>query len=213
LTERTAVGIFPGMRKPILLLALLVSTGVSSGRAQTTYYARLGAIGASNLLRDVIVNEITVRQSVAPMLALGAAMPFGTRGYGVGIEATLASGKFHSRENGSNTDLGTLRTATAMLQLDGPLYQAFRWQAGLGALKYWPKDKEGIFLQGGKVRFLAGAGVDYLRHVLPRWDLMTSLRYDWHRFTTDELELRGFSQTQGVSRVSLSVGLSRSAAR
>ena len=39
---------------------------------------------------------------------------------------------------------------------------------------------------------------------------MASLRYDFHRFTTDELDQRGFSQTQGVNRVSLSVGLSRS---
>ena len=85
--------------------------------------------------------------------------------------------------------------------------------AELGGIQYWPKDKDGIFREGGKLRFLAGAGVDYRRPVLPRWDLMTSLRYDWHRFTTDELERRGFSQTQGVSRVSLSVGLSRSTAR
>jgi hypothetical protein len=48
---------------------------------------------------------------------------------------------------------------------------------------------------------------------MPKWDFLTSLRYDWHRFTTDELERRGFSQTQGVSRVSLSVGLSRSVTR
>jgi hypothetical protein len=39
---------------------------------------------------------------------------------------------------------------------------------------------------------------------------MGSLRYDFHRFTTDELDRRGFSQTQGVSRISLSVGLARS---
>jgi hypothetical protein len=39
---------------------------------------------------------------------------------------------------------------------------------------------------------------------------MTSLRYDFHRFSTGTLETRGFSQTQGVSRVSLSVGLYRS---
>jgi hypothetical protein len=45
--------------------------------------------------------------------------------------------------------------------------------------------------------------------VLPRWELMASLRYDFHRFTTDELAARGFSGTQGVQRVSLSVGLAR----
>jgi hypothetical protein len=201
------------MRKPILLLALLLPAGASGLAAQTTYYARLGAVGASNLLRDVIVNEITVRQSIAPMLAIGASLPFSERGYRVGLEATLASGKFHSSETSSETDLGTIRTGTVMLQLDGPLYREFRWTAGLGGIKYWPKDKDGIFREGGKLRFLAGAGVDYRRPVMPKWDFLTSLRYDWHRFTTDELARRGFSQTQGVSRISLSVGLSRSVAR
>ena len=201
------------MRKPILLLALLVLAGVPSLAAQTTYYARLGAVGASNLIRDVIVDEITVRQSIAPMLAVGAALPFSERGYRVGLEATLASGKFHSSENGSDTDLGTVRTGTLMLLLDGPLYREFRWTAGLGGIKYWPKDQDGIFREGGKLRLLAGAGLDYRRPVMPKWDFMTSLRYDWHRFTTDELERRGFSQTQGVSRISLSVGLSRSVTR
>ena len=199
------------MRQTALLLALLLPAGVSGLDAQTEYYARVGAVGASNLLRDVIVDEITVRQSIAPMIALGASLPIGARGYRVGLESTLASGKFHSGESGSDTDLGTLRTATILLNLEGPVYREFRWRAGLGGLKYWPSDKEGIFRSGGTARFLAGAGLDYRRPVLPKWDLMGSLRYDFHRFTTDELKARGFSQTQGVSRVSLSVGLSRSA--
>jgi hypothetical protein len=45
--------------------------------------------------------------------------------------------------------------------------------------------------------------------VMPSWDLMVSARYDFHRFTTDELKGRGFSQAQGVSRISLSVGLAQ----
>jgi hypothetical protein len=201
------------MRKPILLLALLLPAGVSGLAAQTEYYARLGAVGASNLLRDIIVNQITVRQSIAPMLALGASLPISASGYRAGVEGTLVSGKFHSSERGTETDLGTIRTGSVMVDLEGPLYREFSWRAGLGVLQYWPKDKEGIFGTGGTARFLAGAGVDYRRPVLPAWDLMTSLRYDWHRFTTGELERRGFSQTQGVSRVSLSVGLSRSTRR
>jgi hypothetical protein len=204
-----AVGIFPPMRKPILLLALLFPAGVSSLRAQTEFYARLGAVGATDLLRDVIVNEVTVRQSIAPMLALGGSLPIGTGGYRVGLEGTFASGKFHSTEDGNDTDLGTLRTGSLMLQLEGPLHQAFRWRVGLGALQYWPDEKEGIFALGGDTRFLAGAGIDYRKQVMTKWDLMTSLRYDFHRFTTDELKRRGFSQTQDVSRVSLSIGLSR----
>jgi hypothetical protein len=71
-------------------------------------------------------------------------------------------------------------------------------------------EETGIFQQGGTTRWLAGAGADYRRPALANWDVMASLRYDYHRFITDELELRDFSQAQAVSRVSLSVGLARS---
>jgi hypothetical protein len=199
------------MRKTILFLALLLPARVSALPAQVEYHARVGAVGASTLLRDLIVNKITVRQSIAPMIALGASLPIGPLGYRVGLEGTLASGKFHSSESGSDTELGTLRTATLQLGVEGPLFRAFRWHAGAGGIKYWPADEEGIFRAGGTTRFLAGAGVDYRRPVLPKWDLMTTLNYDFHRFATGELETRGFGQTQGVSRVALSVGLSRAA--
>ncbi len=192
----------------MLLLALLLPAGVTGLHAQLEYHARLGAVGASTLLRDAIVDEITVRQSIAPMFALGASLPLGARGYRAGLEGTLASGKFHSSEAGSDTDLGTVRTATLQLGFDGPLYGPFRWRAGAGGIMYWPSDDEGIFREGGTTRFLAGLGADYRRPVLPQWDLMASLGYDYHRFSTDELAARGFSQTQGVHRISLSVGLS-----
>jgi hypothetical protein len=198
------------MRITTLLLALLLAARVPGLHAQTEYYARLGAVGASDLLRDVIVDEITVRQSIAPMIAIGGSLPLGDRGYRAGAEATFASGGFHSHEAGTSTDLGTIRTGTLMLDLEGPILERFRWRLGLGGIKYWPKDDSGIFLQRGSLRLLAGAGLDYYHPVLPRWNLMTSLHYDFHRFTTDELERRGFSQTQGVSRVALSIGLSRS---
>jgi hypothetical protein len=192
---------------------LLLGAGASPARAQTEYFARLGAVGSSNLLRDRVVNEITVRPSIAPMVALGASLPLGPRGYRMGLEGTLASGKFHSTEGGADTDLGTLRTATLQLQLQGPVVPDLRWTLGLGGIRYRPSDDRGIFLLGGTTRLLAGAGADYRHPVLPRWDLVTALRFDFHRFITDQLKQRGFSQTQGVSRISLSVGLSRSAGR
>jgi hypothetical protein len=198
------------MRRSILILAALCGASVPALQGQTDYYARLGAVGASDLLRDVIVDEITVRQSIAPMLALGASLPVGPGGYRLGLEGMLASGKFHSRESDEDADLGTLRTAGLLLNLEGPLRAGLRWRLGLGGLKYWPSEDEGVFRGGGPIRFLVGAGIDYRRPVLAAWDFMASARYDFHRFTTDELDRRGFSQTQGVSRVSLSVGLARS---
>jgi hypothetical protein len=196
------------MPRHILLLALLL-TGAPRLHAQTEYYARVGAVGATNLLHDVLVTDLTLRQSIAPMIALGGSLPIGPRAYRVNLEATLASGKFHRSQDGSSANIGTLRTATLLLGLEGPVWKEVRWRAGLGVIQYWPAEDEGIFQSGGTARFLAGAGADYRRPVLARWDLMTSLRYDFHRFRTGTLESRGFSQSQGVSRVSLSVGLSR----
>jgi hypothetical protein len=196
------------MLKPILIPALFLAAGPGALHAQADYYARVGAVWAGTLVRDVLGTEISVRQAIAPMAAIGASMPI-SPGYRAGVEATFASGGFHAEQDGSETDLGTVRTGSVMVGLDGPIWKTMRWRLGMGGLFYWPSEKSGIFLQGGPVRFLAGAGADWRRPVMTSWDLMLSARYDFHRFTTDELELRGFSQTQGVSRISLSVGLAR----
>jgi hypothetical protein len=191
-----------------LLLALLLPAGATALSAQTDYYLRLGAVGASDLLRDAIVSEIKIRQSIAPLLVLGGSLPL-SRGYRAGVEGSLSSGKFHSTESGTETDLGTLRTASLQLDLTGPVAGEFRWWMGLGGLFYLPKNDEGIFLQGGTTRLLAGVGADWRKSVLPRWDIMASLRYDFHRFITGELKTRGFAQSQGISRISLSLGIAR----
>jgi hypothetical protein len=196
------------MRRHLILLTLLLGGAAPALCAQTEYYARVGAVGASNLLRDVIFTELTLRQSVAPMLALGASLPIGAPGYRANLEGTFASGKYHRRQNDVSENIGTLRTATLMLGLEGPVVQALRWRLGLGGIQYLPADDEGVFQTGGVLRLLAGAGADYRRPVGAKWDLLTSVRVDFHRFTTETLEARGFSQTQGITRVSLSVGLS-----
>jgi len=197
------------MHRHILLLALLFTGAAQRLNAQTEYYARVGVVGATNLLHDVLVTDLTLRQSVAPMIALGTSLPVGAPEYRANLEATLASGKFHRRQDGTSTNIGTLRTATVMLGLEGPVWKELRWRVGVGVMQYWPADDEGIFQSGGTARFLVGGGADYRRPVMAKWNLMTSLRYDFHRFRTGTLEARGFSQTQGVSRLSLSVGLSR----
>jgi hypothetical protein len=196
------------MRAATAFLILLTAAGVTAAEAQADFYARLGLTAATRLVKDDIIQEIEVNQGLAPTLALGIALPF-TPLYRAGLEAAITSSGFHSSEGTSETDLGTLRTASVMLGLDGPIWRRVRWRAGLGVLSYLPADERGIFLRGGSTRFLVGAGLDYRHPILPRWELMTSLRYDFHRFTTDELRARGFSGTQGVQRGSVSIGLAR----
>ena len=196
------------MRPLLVLLIALPSTSLTVLQAQTDYYARLGATYATNLLRDAIVREIHVRQSIAPTLALGASLPI-TPVYRAGLEATLTSAGYHSTDGVTETDLGTLRTGSVLLNLEGPVWRRASWRAGVGLIRYFPAEDSGIFLQGGTTRFLAGAGLDYRPPLSNRWEFMVSLRYDFHRFTTEELTARGFTGHQGVQRISASVGVAR----
>jgi hypothetical protein len=196
------------MRAILAPFLILCIAGPAAAQSRTDYYARVGVGYGTRLVKDEIIQEVEVRQKLGPMVALGVSVPVAGK-YGAGLEATLGSGGLKASENGTDSDLGTVRTGTLILGLDGPIWQQFRWRAGVGLISYWPKEDSGIFLRGGTTRFLAGGGVDYRRPALQSWDLMVSLRYDFHRFSTDELVARGFSGTQGVQRVSVSLGLAR----
>jgi hypothetical protein len=192
-----------------LICALLIAfpTGASA-QARTDYYARLGITGSTSLIQDQVIDEIEVRSSLAPTLVLGAALPFAPT-YRAGIEAALTTSGYQAREEDTESDLGTLRTISMVLGIDGPISGRLGWRGGLGLIRYWPSEDEGIFQRGGSTRFLVGAGVDFRPALMRSWDLMMSLRYDFHRFTTEELKARRFTGGQGVQRVSASIGLAR----
>lgn len=196
------------MRAILILLIVLPTTGVVELRSQVDYHARLGLTVATKLLKDVVIQQVEVRQSLAPTLALGASLPIAPV-YRAGLEATLTTAGYHSSEGNTEMELGTLRTGSVMLGLDGPIWRKVRWRAGAGLIRYWPTEEHGVFLRGGSTRFLAGAGVDYRPPLSAKWELMFALRYDWHRFTTAELQARGFNGSHAVQRLSATIGLAR----
>ncbi|HEV8177248.1 MAG TPA: hypothetical protein VGP44_06120 [Gemmatimonadales bacterium] len=197
------------MRATLSLLIMGLAGVVPAVHAQVDYNARVGVTWAAPLLRDDVINEIEVSQKLAPTLMLGASLPIAPL-YRAGLELALTSSGYRSKEaGGTAVDLGTVRTGAITLGLEGPVSSGLRWRAGAGLLRYLPTEDQGIFLRGGTTRFLAGAGIDYRRPILSQWDLMASLRYDFHRFTTGELEARGFSQSQGVQRIGVTIGLAR----
>ena len=196
------------MRTTLALISLMVVARVSVVESQVDYYGRLGLTLATRLLRDDVVQEIETRQNLAPTLALGISLPIAPT-FRAGLEGTITSSGYYSREQGIKSDLGTLRTGSLLFNLSGPVISRLEWRAGVGVIQYWPADREGIFLRGGSTRLLVGAGVDYRPRLLPQWDLMVSVRYDFQRFTTEELRARRFSGTQAVHRVSAGIGLAR----
>ena len=208
LTGFPCPAILASMRGTLAALTIALAASPPGLQAQIDYNARLGLTWATPLIRDNIVEEIEVQQKLAPTLAFGASLPIAPK-YQTGIEVALTSSGYEASENGTSTSLGTLRTGSITLGLHGPLVERFYWRFGAGLLGYWPNEEQGIFLSGGTTRFLAGAGLDYRLPVSSHWEMMASLRYDYHRFITDELQARGFSQSQGVQRISATVGIAR----
>src|SRR6476646_9475318 len=107
------------MRRLFVLVAFLLSPVVPA-YAQVDYYAGLGVTGSTKLIRDVIIQEIEVQPSLAPTLLLGGSLVFAPT-YRAGLEIVLTSSSYHSSELGVKTDLGTLRTGSVMLNLEGPV--------------------------------------------------------------------------------------------
>ena len=196
------------MRLICAVLIVLPATAVSAVQAQADYYARLGLTGSTNLVQDRVIQEIEVKPGLAPTIVLGAALPFAPT-YRAGLEAAFTTSGYHTTEQDVESDLGNLQTISMLLNIDGPISGRVGWRGGVGLIRYWPSESQGIFLRGGSTRFLIGGGLDFRPALLTNWDLMLSLRYDYHRFTTEELQARRFTGTQGVQRVSAGVGLAR----
>jgi hypothetical protein len=196
------------MKNPMLVLLMMAAA--APAHAQLDYYGRLGITGSTALVRDIIFEPFETKPAVAPTLVLGASLPLG-RDNRFGIEGTIVSGSLSAspESGGESIDLGRLTTLSAMANVGGVIHGPFHWLAGLGLVKYVPADKDGLFAQGGPLRYFVGIGIDFRHPVSQSWDLMAAGRYDFHRFTTEELRDRGFTQTQGVQRASLTLGLAR----
>lgn len=197
------------LRNRLLCTTLLLGFAAPAHAQKPDLYAAIGATWATKLYTDEInATDITVKQSIAPSIRAGVALPIIGDRYGLGVEAGFGSGGYNAKDDGdgSTTDLGSLPTLSITANLDGPLVQRLRWRAGIGAIGYLKTD-DGIFQQGGPWKPLFMVGLDYRVPLWTKWDLLIAGRVDGHRFTTDALKAQGFTNSQGVQRVFLGVGL------
>lgn len=177
--------------------------------AQVQWTARLGAVGSTAIVSDQIVSPLTVTPAIAPTLLLGGSIPMDDKGRRFSVELGLASGSYDSKENGTTTDLGTLRTATLTAGAEGLMAPGLHWRVAIGFISYLPAEKTGIFQDGAPTRVAGGAGLEYRRAWRPGWDLSVALRWDYHRFTTSHLQALGFTGNEDVHRITLAIGVVR----
>ncbi|HTS90277.1 MAG TPA: hypothetical protein VMG41_17435 [Gemmatimonadales bacterium] len=173
---------------------------------QGRYSLTVTGVAGTHLVTDQIFQSIKITQLVAPTLTLGGSLPVSPH-QRMGIEIALGSTKTRVLETGYPTTEGpAFRTLSVTLGFEGPILSRFTYRAGAGLLKYMP-DHQGIFLQGGPLLLVLTGGLDYHYPLHGGLGLLARARYDYQRFTTDQLQAIGFSRTQDVHRVGIGLGI------
>lgn len=193
------------MRLPCTLLALTaLAPSVLAG--QTRYSAGLGLVTGTKLVADRIFQDISVIQRPAPTVTLGVTLPASERER-VSFELALGFAKTRIKEAGyPEYDGPSYRTLGFTAGVEGPIIGALHYRGGAGLIKYLP-DKVGIFRQGGPTLLLLTMGADYRLPVNLGVGLIARLRYDYQRFSTDEMRSLGFGRTEDVHRVGLGLAV------
>lgn len=191
----------------MLTLALALASGFSVPLAgQVRLSASLGATGGTRLLSDRIFQNLRVTQTIAPTVTLGAAIPVSKRER-VGLEAALGFARTRIVEGGFPTVDGPgFRALSVTLGIDGPLFSRLTYHGAAGLMKYFAT-KDDFFRQGGPLLMLLVAGADYHLPVRGPIGFLARIRYDYQRFSTDELRAAGFTRTQDVHRLGIGLGL------
>lgn len=186
-----------------LALAALLPAALAG---QARYSIGFGAMGGTKLAADRIFQDISISQRVTPTVTLGASLPVSARER-AGLEITLGFGKTRIKEAGFGTvDGDSYKTLGFTAGVDGPMLGPLRYRFGAGLMKYLA-DKEGIFRQGGPLLLTLTLGSDYRIFTSGKMGLAARLRYDYQRFSTDELRSAGFARTQDVHRVGLGLAI------
>jgi hypothetical protein len=193
------------MRLPYTLLALTaLSPSILAGQAR--YSAGFSLVTGTRLVKDRIFQDITVNQLPSPTFTLAASVPASDRER-VSLEVSLGFTKTRVRESGFPEIVGpAFKTLGITAGVEGPIIGALHYRGGAGLIKYLP-DKVGIFRQGGPTLLLLTMGADYRLPVNLGVGLVARLRYDYQRFSTDEMRFLGFGRTEDVHRVGLGLAV------
>lgn len=174
--------------------------------AQTRYSFGVGLTGGTKLLEDRIFEDITVNQKPAPTFTLGVSTSVSAKER-AGVELALGLGQSEIKEAGQPTiDGPDFKTVGLSVGVDGPIVKMLRYRIGAGLLKYFP-DKEAFFRQGGPLLLTLALGADVPVYRAGALGFVGRVRYDYQRFSTDELRTAGFARTQDVHRVGVGLAI------
>lgn len=196
-------------RRTAAIAFCLAAGAPASAAAQIELGVRLGMIGSSDLVRDSIVQAISVRPQTGPTGALRVGIAVHERLRVVG-DVGLSRSNLDSRTDTAKTVITALSVWTPSVGLGMRLTPWLAAEATVGAVIYAPSVRTGtLFSEGAPVEPALGVALMVERGLGGRFVGAVHARYDVHRFSTAALEARGFDGKTVVHRVGISVAISR----
>jgi len=164
-----------------------------------------GARYTTRLVHDRIVTPFDVRAGLAPALSLSASLPLDPPWRLAGVLDVSTSNVARYDAGGGTAPITGLTTVSLGLGLARPLKPWLDGRLVLGAIKYFPADRVGLFQDGGPFFPFGQLTFDAAPPFAARQGLALELRYDIHKFTTSALRAEGFISSQVIHRLALGV--------
>lgn len=196
------------MRVGRAIFAILASLGaLPSARlaAQVRIDVTAGARYTTRLVHDLIVTPFDVRAGLAPAVSVSASLPLDPPWRLAGVLDVSSSNVARYDAGGATAPITGVTTVTLGLGLARPLKPWLDGRMVLGAIKYFPADRVGLFQDGGPFFPFGQLTFDAAPSFAARLGLALELRYDIHRFTTPALRDEGFISSRVIHRVALGI--------
>lgn len=190
------------------LLLLWLAAGPRTGVAQVEVRLGAGARVTSTLVNDQILAPIRVAAGLAPAITLTVLdRPRAGSRWAPDVAFDLSRSNVRVTDGGTGTTqtLTSLTTVAFTVGVRRTLPAGLEGRAGLGALKYVPGRRTGIFKDGVGVAALASVALEYAPVGVAQGKVGVALRYDVHRFTTPALRAWGFSDSRLIHRLAVGV--------
>src|SRR6478736_2091291 len=184
-----------------VILAALALWPTGPLAAQLSWNGRLGATWTTPMVTDDVGTEVNLQPGIAPTLGFEVLLPLQTKTpleASFEVQGTIAS--LYRKEDGSKTDLLSMRTLTFTGGLTGQIRGPVYLRAGVGFVSYLSTEGSSVFLEGTPTRLLGTATLEYRKPMPSGYRVTGLLRYDIHGFTTQQLQDAGYTGSQTVHR-------------
>jgi len=193
----------------VAALAVALVVAPAAAPAQVAIGARVGVQLTSALVRDSVVEPITVQVKPAPVFGLALDAPLGGP-YMVVAGVALSRSDVVAHSASGDVTLTGLTVWHPTLAVRRSVRPWIGVEARVGAIVYAPSRRTAnLFQDGAPVDATLGAGVQVERRLGSGFAAGLSLQYDATRFTTKTLQAQGFVGATVVHRVALSATIRR----